>query len=61
MFQMYVASILYQYCKNRLGCYICCNGCIRMLQRSVTNVSSMFSDVCCICFYLDVAYVSHIC
>jgi hypothetical protein len=32
-----------------------------MLQRSVTNVSSVFSDVCCKCVYLDVAYVSHIC
>ena len=25
------------------------------------NVSSVFSDVCCKCVYLDVAYVSHIC
>ena len=32
-----------------------------MLQASVSNVSFVFSDVCCKCFYLDVAYVSHIC
>ena len=62
---MYVVSVLYQ-------CCICCNGCTRMLQRSVTNVSSVFSDECCKCvlfgccicfthilhvFYLDVAYI----
>jgi hypothetical protein len=28
---------------------------------SISNVSSVFSDVCCKCIYLDVAYVSHIC
>jgi hypothetical protein len=28
---------------------------------SISNVSSVFSDVCCKCVYLDVAYVSHIC
>jgi hypothetical protein len=42
-------------------CCICCNDCIRMLQVSVSNVSSVFSDVCCKCVYLDVVYVSHIC
>jgi hypothetical protein len=42
------------------GCCICCNGCTLMLQRSVTNVSSVFWDVCCKCVYLDIAYVSHI-
>jgi hypothetical protein len=36
-------------------------GCTRMLQTSVPNVSSAFSDVCCKYAYLDVAYVSHIC
>jgi hypothetical protein len=32
-----------------------------MLKASVSNVSSVFLDVCCKCFYLDVAYVSQIC
>jgi hypothetical protein len=32
-----------------------------MLQSSVTNVLSVFSDVYCKCVYLDVAYISHIC
>jgi hypothetical protein len=32
-----------------------------MLQRSVTNVSFVFLDVCHKFVYLDVAYVSHIC
>jgi hypothetical protein len=35
--------------------------CTRMLQASVPNVSSFFSDVCCKFVYLDVAYVSHVC
>jgi hypothetical protein len=47
--------------KNRSGCYICYNGCTRMLQASVSNVLSVFSDVCCNSVYLSVAYVSHIC
>ena len=32
-----------------------------MLEASIPNVSSTFSDVRCKCAYLDVAYVSHIC
>ena len=32
-----------------------------MLQAHVPNVSSVFSNVCCKCIYLDVVYVSHIC
>ena len=32
-----------------------------MLQAPVLNVLSVFSDVCCKCVYLDVAYVSHTC
>jgi hypothetical protein len=32
-----------------------------MLQASVPNVSSAFSDVCYNCAYLDVAHISHIC
>ena len=37
------------------------NGCTRMLQASVPNISSVFIDVCRKCVYLDVAYVLHIC
>ena len=39
----------------------CYNGCTRMLQDSVPNISSVFIDVCRKCVYLDVAYVSYIC
>jgi hypothetical protein len=56
--QMYVASVLYRCFKNRSGC---CNGRTRMLQMSVSNISSVFSDVCCKCVYLDVACILHIC
>jgi len=55
LFQVYVASVFLSICCT------CFNGCTRMLQASVPNVSSAFSDVCCKCAYLDVAYVSHIC
>jgi hypothetical protein len=61
LFQMYVSSVSYEYCESRLGCCICCNGCIRMLQEFVLNVSSIFSYICCKFVYLDVAFVSHIC
>ena len=30
---------------------------VHVLQASVSNISSVFSDVCCNCVYLDVAYV----
>jgi len=56
MFQRYVASVLYQYCKSRSGCYTCCNSYTRMFQMYVPNLSSI-SDVCCKCFHLDVAKV----
>ena len=59
MFQMYVASVTYGCCKSRSGCCICYNGCACMLQACVHNVSSVFSDVCCKCVYLDVADVFH--
>jgi hypothetical protein len=66
MFQSYVASVSYRYCKTRSGCCTCCNGYARMVQVYVPNVSSV-SDVCCKCFHLDVtytcmlhAYVKHI-
>jgi hypothetical protein len=61
MFQTYVTSFSYGCCKSGSGCCICCNGCTRMLQASVPNVSSIFSDVCCKCVYMDVTYLSHIC
>jgi hypothetical protein len=61
MFHRYVASVSYGCCKSRSGCCICCNGCIRMLQASLPNVSSVFSDVCCKCVYLDVVCISHRC
>jgi hypothetical protein len=41
MFQMFhldVASVLCGCCKSRLECFICCNGCTRMLQAFVHNV-----------------------
>ena len=65
MFQMYVASVLNGCCKNRSGYCICCNGCTRILQRSVTNILSMFSgrilqmclSECCICF----THTLHVC
>ena len=47
--------------QSRSRCCICCNACTRMLQASISNVSSVFSYACCKCVYLDVAYVSHIC
>jgi hypothetical protein len=46
--------------KSRSGCCICCNGCTRMLQAFVPNVSVVFPDVYCKCVYLNVARVSHI-
>ena len=72
MFQRYVVSVLDGCYKNRSGCCICCNGSTLILQRSMTNVSSVFLEsilrVClsrfCICFrhmlqvfYLDVVYI----
>jgi hypothetical protein len=60
MFQKYVASVSDGCCKSISGCCICCNGCTRMLQRSVPDVSSVFSDVCYKCVYLNIEYVSHI-
>jgi len=57
MFQRYVTSVSYGCYKSRSRCCTCCNGCTRMLQALVLNVSSVFSDVCCKFIYLDVAYV----
>ena len=61
MFYLDVASVSCECCKNRS---VCCNGCIRMLQAFVPNVSTVFPDVCCIyfthmlqVFYLDVVYM----
>jgi hypothetical protein len=58
MFRRYVTSVSYECYKTRLKCCLSCNGCIHMLQASVLNVSSIFSDVClqvclfrcCMCF-----------
>ena len=57
MFHLDVASVSCGCCKSRSRCYICCNGCTRMLQASVSNVSSIFLHVCCKYGYVDVAYV----
>jgi hypothetical protein len=47
--------------KNRSGYCICCNGCTRMIQAYVPNVSPDFSDVHCKRVYFDVTYALHIC
>jgi hypothetical protein len=52
MLQRYVISVSYGCCKSGSGCCLCCNGCTRILQTSVPNVSSVFLDVCCKCFIL---------
>jgi hypothetical protein len=69
--QAYVSSvsdILKVCCKcsvwmlqSRSECCICWNWCTCMLQTSISNVSSVFSDACWKYVYLDVIYVSHIC
>jgi hypothetical protein len=50
IFQRYVASISYGCCKNRLRCCICCNGCTRILQYFIFNVSSVFRCMLQVCF-----------
>jgi hypothetical protein len=57
IFHRYVASVSYECYKSRSGCFICSNGCTRMFKLPFFNVSSAFSDACCKCGYLDVAYV----
>jgi hypothetical protein len=42
LFQMYITSVF-------IPCCICCNGCTRMLQLHVFNISSVL-NVCCKCF-----------
>jgi hypothetical protein len=57
---MYVASVFSNFLAISSGC---CSGYTHMLQVYVPNVSPV-SDVCCKCFYLNVAYVIvviHIC
>jgi hypothetical protein len=61
MFYKYVTSVLYECCKSRSGYCICYNGCTWMLQASIPNASSVFSDACYKCIYLDIAFISHIC
>jgi hypothetical protein len=60
MSQRYVVRVSYEYYKSKSGCYICCNGCTRMLQISIPNILFVFSDVCCKCVYLDIAYALHL-
>jgi hypothetical protein len=61
MFHMYVTSVLYRCCKSRsyvayvaMAIHICCKRLFQMFYL-------FFSDVSCMCVYLDVVYVSHIC
>jgi hypothetical protein len=61
VFRMYIAIISCGCCKSRSRCCTCCNSCVRMLQRFVFNVSLVFFMYVASMFYLDVAYVSHIC
>jgi hypothetical protein len=53
---MYVANVSCGCCKVYHD-FICCNG--YTLQASVLNVSVVLNG-CCTCFYLGVAYVSHL-
>jgi hypothetical protein len=61
MFQRYMLQVLHtgvaKVCRDVAYVAMVCT---RMLQASVPNVSSVFSDVRCKCVYLDVAYVSHV-
>jgi hypothetical protein len=34
---------------------------VAKIYHDVAHVSSVFSDVCCKCAYLDITYVSHVC
>jgi hypothetical protein len=68
-FQRYVASVSYGCCKSRSKCCTCCNGCTRMLQAPVLNVSSVFLRMlqacisgCCIYFHTyDASVLSGCC
>jgi hypothetical protein len=64
MFHLDVASVLCGCCKRRSRCCIFCNGCARILQAFIPNISVVFLDVRCKCFthmlyvfYLNAAYV----
>jgi hypothetical protein len=48
--------VQYECCKSRSRCRICYNCYTHMLQISIHNVSSTL-DICCKCFYLDIAYI----
>jgi hypothetical protein len=56
MFQVFHLNVT----KVNLGCCICCNGNIRMLQTSVLSVSGV-SDICFKCFksYSGVKHVAN--
>jgi hypothetical protein len=59
MFQMFYRYMLYLFHMDvRLQCSICCNGCTRMLQASIINVSSVFLDVVA-SVYIWMLYMIH--
>jgi hypothetical protein len=53
LFQMYVSIVSCGCCKSRSGCCICCNGCTRVLQASIPNVSSIFCTCILHVFHLS--------
>ena len=59
MFHLDVVSVSCGYCKSKSRCCICCNGCTRMFQAFVPNVSL---DVCCKYAYLNsyIAFVPNV-
>jgi cation transport ATPase len=57
MFQRYVASVSYRYCKSRLRCFIRCNGCTGMLQAFVQNVLSVFKYMLQVCLSIYCIYM----
>jgi hypothetical protein len=61
VFQMYVASVVYQCCKNRLGCYTCCNGYTRIFQVYVSNVLSILDEYCKSFTWMLHIHVANIC
>jgi hypothetical protein len=63
MLQVYVSDVSEVRFQDSvwIGCCICYNGYTLILQASVPNVPSVFSDVFYKCVYLNVAYDSHMC
>jgi hypothetical protein len=60
MFQRYVATVVYQCCKSRSGCYTCCNGYIRCFK-CMFQMFYLFPDVCCKHMFQVFSSVSYIC